>query len=203
MTLEHYMRYYDDIYKMMIGTGTFLDPTLVADGGITWLFRREPERLSDKKLQILNGETQIRSGVRGEAELFNIVGDDQFRGRWVDMIDGIHQAHQSKVRLLAGTDAPVAAIFPGVSLHWELEFLAEAQIPPIDVLRFATEEAAEVVGADQDLGTLEAGKLADIVLLNSNPLEDIQNTQDIWRVLKGGLVFNPEDLLMSEKTGAN
>ncbi|MCH8813376.1 MAG: hypothetical protein IID07_16255, partial [Gemmatimonadetes bacterium] len=44
------------------------------------------------------------------------------------------------------------------------------------------------------LGTLEVGKLADIVLLDANPLEDIKNTQTIWRVLKGGWVFDPEEL---------
>ncbi len=50
------------------------------------------------------------------------------------------------------------------------------------------------MGAADDLGTLEPGKLADIVLLDANPLEDIKNTQTIWRVLKGGWVFDPEKL---------
>ena len=48
--------------------------------------------------------------------------------------------------------------------------------------------------AGDDLGTLEGGKLADIVLLDANPLEDIKNTQTIWRVLKGGFVFDPVEL---------
>ncbi len=76
----------------------------------------------------------------------------------------------------------------------ELEFFAEAGIPPIDILRFATQASAETVGAGDDLGTLEVGKLADIVLLDANPLEDIKNTQSIWRVIKGGWVFDPEAL---------
>ncbi len=50
------------------------------------------------------------------------------------------------------------------------------------------------MGAEDDLGTLEPGKLADIVLLDANPLEDIKNTQTIWRVIKGGWVFDPEKL---------
>jgi len=62
------------------------------------------------------------------------------------------------------------------------------------VLRIATQNAAQAVGAQDDLGTLEPGKLADIVLLDKNPLEDIRNTQTIWRVIKGGWAFDPETL---------
>jgi imidazolonepropionase-like amidohydrolase len=79
-------------------------------------------------------------------------------------------------------------------MHWELGFLARAGIPPLEVIRIATRDAAEAVGAGDDLGTLEVGKLADIVLLDANPLEDISNTQSIWRVIKGGWVFDPEEL---------
>ena len=81
-----------------------------------------------------------------------------------------------------------------VDLQRLLEFFAEAGIPPIDILRFATQASAETVGAGDELGTLEVGKLADIVPLDANPLEDIKNTQAIWRVLKGGVVFDPEVL---------
>ncbi len=75
-----------------------------------------------------------------------------------------------------------------------LEHLVEAGLAPLEVLRIATQEAAAAVGADDHLGTLEVGKLADLVLLDANPLEDIKNTQTIWRVLKGGWVFDPEEL---------
>ncbi len=84
--------------------------------------------------------------------------------------------------------------FPGLSLHWELEHLVEAGIEPLEVLRIATQEAAEAVGASDQLGTLEVGKLADVMLLDANPLEDIKNTQTIWRVIKGGWLFDPEKL---------
>ena len=70
----------------------------------------------------------------------------------------------------------------------------KAGIKPIDVLQIATLRAAEAVGAEDHLGTIESGKLADIVLLDKNPLEDIKNTQSIWRVIKGGWVFDPEEL---------
>ena len=84
-------------------------------------------------------------------------------------------AYRHGVRLLPGTDLASHQL-SGAFLHWELESFAEAGIPPLDILRFATQASAETVGAGDDLGTLEVGKLADIVLLDANPLEDIKNT---------------------------
>ena len=111
------------------------------------------------------------------------------------MLAVIRAAQRRGVKLLAGTDYQVGSPgIPGASLHWELEFFVQAGIPPLEVLRIATEQAAEAVGAEDDVGTLEVGKLADIVLLDANPLEDIKNTQAIWRVIKGGFVFDPEKL---------
>ena len=106
------------------------------------------------------------------------------RERNLVRLAGVRDAHRRGVTLLAGTDRA-----PGAVLHWELELLTRAGIPPLEVLRIATQQAAEAVGAEDDLGTLEVGKLADIVLLDANPLEDIKNTQAIWRVLKGGWVL--------------
>jgi imidazolonepropionase-like amidohydrolase len=61
------------------------------------------------------------------------------------------------------------------------------------VLRLATADAAAAVGAE-DLGTIAPGKLADLVLLGANPLDDIHNTETIWRVIKGGWLFDPDKL---------
>ena len=111
------------------------------------------------------------------------------RGRATEILASIQAAHGAGVRLLAGTGT-----FPGAPLHWELELFGEAGLPLFEILRIATQEAAAAVGAETDLGTLEPGKLADIVLLDANPLERIRNTQTIWRVIKGGWVFDPEEL---------
>jgi imidazolonepropionase-like amidohydrolase len=69
-------------------------------------------------------------------------------------------------------------------------------------LRIATEEAATAVGSG-DLGTLAPGKVADIVLLSADPLQDIHNTEAIWRVIKGGWLFDPDKLSAPSPAGPN
>ncbi len=62
-----------------------------------------------------------------------------------------------------------------------------------------TRTAAEALGVERDLGSLEVGKLADMVILDADPLENIGNTRTIWRVVKGGWVFDPEELMAGSK----
>ena len=91
-------------------------------------------------------------------------------------------------RLLVGSDAPNPFVVPGASLHRELELLVSAGMSAMDVLVSATRGNAEALGLGTDLGTLEPGKLADVVLLDGNPLDDIANSQRIQLVLQGGQV---------------
>ncbi|NIR46621.1 MAG: amidohydrolase family protein [Gemmatimonadetes bacterium] len=192
-TLEHHVRFYDDVHRLMAAAGTRLDPTLGAGGANRWLLRREPDRLGGEKLRAFLSEGWVRERVNGGGILRRLSGN-RFRGRLMDRFASIKRGHELGVTLLAGTDAPTQANFEGVSLHWELEHFVETGLAPLEVLRIATQHAAEAVGAEDDLGTLEAGKLADIVVLDANPLDDIRNTQTIWRVIKGGWVFDPEEL---------
>ncbi len=190
-------RFYDDVLQMLALAGTYWDPTCVIIGAGPMLLRDEPERLDDAKFRAFTPERTIRRAqTRGS---WKAVGDNALRGFLFEQLASIGAAHRLGVKLLAGTDAPVQ-VFSGTSLHWELEHFVEAGIPPLEVLRIATQEAAAAVGAEDDLGTLEPGKLADIVLLDANPLEDIRNTQTIWRVIKGGWLFDPDKLRPPEST---
>ena len=113
----------------------------------------------------------------------------------MELLASIRAAHRRGVKLQVRTDVIRSRpVFFGSSVHWELEHFVDAGIPPLEVLRIATQAGAAAVGAEDHLGTLEVGKLGDIVLLDANPLEDIKNTQTIWRVVKGGWVFDPEEL---------
>jgi imidazolonepropionase-like amidohydrolase len=102
--------------------------------------------------------------------------------------------HKAGVKVLAGTDAPVPYVFPGFSLHDELELLVAAGMTPLEALQAATRRPAEYLDRLKDLGTVEKGKLADLVLLDANPLDDIRNTKKIHAVVTRGRVLGKPSL---------
>lgn len=81
----------------------------------------------------------------------------------------------------------------GPAPHWEI-WMAASAMGPLEALRVASAHGAHFLGAAQDLGTLENGKLADLLVLNANPLEDIRNTMDIQYVMKGGILYEADTL---------
>lgn len=93
---------------------------------------------------------------------------------------------EAGVPMVAGTDAGVSGVVWGFSLHDELELLVKAGLTPEEALASATRLSARWLGIDSQLGTVETGKLADLVLLDANPLEDIANTRKISGVFING-----------------
>lgn len=98
------------------------------------------------------------------------------------------------IPVIAGTDTGLLGVVTCVSSHLELVLLTEAGLKPAEALRAATYNAARMVGREKDLGTIEPGKLADLVILDGNPLSDIKNTRTVHRVVKGGVVHEPQQL---------
>jgi adenine deaminase len=98
--------------------------------------------------------------------------------------------------LIVGTDEPVyTSLLAGFAYHRELMAMVYAGIPPADVLKAATINGARALGVADRLGTIEAGKLADLFVVRGNPLEDITSARNIEWVVKDGRVFHPGELL--------
>jgi imidazolonepropionase-like amidohydrolase len=103
--------------------------------------------------------------------------------------------HRAGVPMLAGTDTAAAVdVLPGFSLHQELEYFVQAGLSPMEALQTATRNPAEFLGLQKETGTIANGKIANLVLLDANPLQDIRNTRKIWAVILNGRLLTRADL---------
>ncbi len=107
----------------------------------------------------------------------------------------LRRLHAAGVPFLAGTDTPAGVdVTPGISLHLELQRFVAAGFTPLEALQTATINPARFLGKLADFGTVEAGRVADLVLLRANPLEDIANTRAIVGVVADGRYWSSADL---------
>lgn len=113
---------------------------------------------------------------------------DATHGRWSLEMTGM--LHEAGVPFGAGTDTPIGYAIPGYSLHSELEMLVQAGLDPAAALRAATVVPAEFFGLQGEMGTVEAGRVADLVLLGGNPLDDISNTRRVEAVVLDGVLLD-------------
>lgn len=106
----------------------------------------------------------------------------------------IPRLRDAGVPIMAGTDAPIAFLTPGASLHAELGMLVDAGLSPLEALKAATYTPATFFGIETQTGTITAGMTADLVLLNENPLDSIKNISVIETVIKHGYVLDRTEL---------
>ena len=105
---------------------------------------------------------------------------------WSKVLQLTKMLYDNGVTILSGTDIPNFDLVPGASLHHELEILVEAGIPPLEVIKIATRNGAQALGIEEDVGTIEPEKQADMIVLSENPLDDISNTKKIEAVINNG-----------------
>jgi imidazolonepropionase-like amidohydrolase len=106
----------------------------------------------------------------------------------------VKEMHDAGVQFMAGTDGPDPYVFPGFSLHDELEWLVKSGFTPLQALQAATLDPALFLGKLGKYGVAETGHAADLVLLDANPLQDIHNTRKIFGVVLGGKYYSRDAL---------
>ena len=116
--------------------------------------------------------------------------DPQNQHLWSKVLQLTKILYDHGVTIMSGTDIPNFGLIPGTSLHHELELLVKAGINPLNVIKIATSNGAEALGILDDVGTIESGKQADMIVLNANPITNIRNIGAIEGVIEDGQVFN-------------
>lgn len=179
------------LFARFVRNGTWIVPTFVAQYEIAVLpVRTLPgdslaRYLPDTLRQYVASIFEIPKDVPAGADS---VGLALFAKR-LALVGAMHRA---SVRILPGTDAPLRNSPPGFGLHEELVALVRAGMTPFEALRAATLEPARFFGMTDSLGTVAVGKLADLVLLDGNPLEDIRHTRRVAAVVANGRLFDAE-----------
>jgi imidazolonepropionase-like amidohydrolase len=182
--LDMLSRYFEDINQLLAKSRVYWTPTLNIMGGNIYLTVTEKDRFEDEKFCAFFPQECDQTRWGNRTSFFKDLQSIQWRT--------LSDARESGVNILMGTDTPY---IPGASMHTEIESYTLAGYTPFEALNIASFENAKALGVEHDLGTIEIGKLADLIILDENPLTDIRNTNKIWRVLKGGVVFDPVKLI--------
>ena len=165
--------------------GVFQTPTLTINTFDSRRFYADPKwRETYQELP----EAAENNWMQGSLKLANIDVTENAKKFDAWSLSLVNKMHQEGVKIIAGTDTPIGYLTPGYSLHKELELLSEAGLSNMDVLRSATITPAEFFGMENQMGTIEVGKLADLVILDKNPLMSISNTQSIHSVIVKGQI---------------
>ena len=112
-------------------------------------------------------------------------------------LDNLRRLSEAGVRIVMGTDAGNIGTLHGPSIHREMALMAQAGMTPLEILRSATTNAAETLALEGRIGTVAAGQIADLVILDADPLADIGNLAKVHRTIKGGVVYDPAELMKS------
>lgn len=183
----------DRLFAMFVANGTFVTPTLVAWRGLFDTIDAGGSHRLDAYMA-----ASARKARQQVLKTTDAAALAEQRARLQQAYKVVAAMHRAGVSLLAGTDLSVV-VHPGFSVHQELAELVQAGLSPVEALRTATVNPARLF-PKLEAGSIAAGKRADLVLLDANPLSDIRNTQRIRAVVAGGTVYDRKalDRLLAE-----
>lgn len=168
----------------LVRQGVYVNPTLVLQWGAGTERWREQAALAQPLVEDRN-----LAFVPADAKAA-WTSQPRLRAGYASIAEFLSRFSAAGGKVLAATDTGCCSqIIPGLSLHYEMLMLADMRITPMRVLQGATLWAAEVIGQQKDLGSIEAGKFADFTIIEGNPLADIGATRNVRMVIKGGEVM--------------
>jgi Tol biopolymer transport system component/imidazolonepropionase-like amidohydrolase len=191
-TIEHALPFAPlakDVVTLFGQSGTAYTPTLlVAYGGPqgeNWFYQHYDVWRDERLLRhVPQGTIDPRARVR------SMIPDDMWHH--LGVAASARKVVDAGGRVLLGGHGQLQGLGP----HWEMWAYVQAGMTPIQAIRVATLHPAEALGLDADLGSIEAGKLADFVVLDRNPVEKIENTDSVSVVVKNGVSYTPDDLAL-------
>jgi hypothetical protein len=182
-------RSYDDVIQLFGKSGRIFCP-MISGAGVRRLFERQPALKSDPRFALY--PAWIREQVAAQPNQGIAPGGDPAGGSGRMVMDVMRAGGL----VVAGTDTPNA-----INLHGEITAYTMAGMTPYEALKAATVNPAQALGLDA--GTIEPGKLADIVLVEGNPLDDVANAHKVKRVIANGRVYELNDLIGGRASRTN
>jgi hypothetical protein len=182
-----------------------ITPTLATYDHLAQLSEFKETFIKGLPLQTLN---PLYRTINREFEVKRWLGSDKGQVEWNKkcrdyLLHIVKALDDEGIKLVVGSDAGTLYLPPGTSTHRELELMVQAGLTPEAVLKAGTINAAETLGIDDQFGTIEIGKVADLVLVDSNPLEDISALKNPKAVVKSGQWISEADLQKLKTSGEN
>ena len=172
VSIEHGVYLTDELIELMLERDAFLVPTLIAPISVVEFSKGHPDLLppmmAEKAVSVIERHKQ------------------SFR-----------MAVEAGVKIAMGTDAGNIGTLHGPSVFREMALMQQAGLTPLEVLRSATVYGAKAARHENDVGIIDTGRFADMVLLDADPLIDVTNLSRVYQVIKGGSVFDPDELIRS------
>jgi imidazolonepropionase-like amidohydrolase len=174
-------------FGLLVEKGVVVDPTVAIFEG---MFTGRPGETDPGARKIAHRlPPQVRRGFLTGGLPVPEGMDQLYRNSYRAMLEMVRRVYDAGIPVVAGTDA-----LAGFMLHRELELYVEAGIPSEEVLRIATLQAATVANHADRLGSIEPGKLADLILVDGDPISDISDIRNVVLTVKGGVLYKPEEL---------